>query len=268
MDVNITAMDPLMKPLIIPDDWPKRLVVHSRLPREEGLLVDAARHLKIPIAETSAKQLERKRFLITRDDLVAGDIPTIVQAMHQLEIPIPDETSYPPVLNPWLKREMVFRPMLGKVLDEIEHRGTPLFIKPAQGWKKFTGHVVYPGEDSWRLRAVSKRIPVWVTAPMTIVSEWRNYVADGEILATCHYSGDSAVRPDASEMAAAVLAYSNSGTAPAGYAIDFCVDSKGQTMLLEVNGGFSVGAYEGCDIGAYWTMSRAYWYWLTTNTTD
>ncbi|MMZ69751.1 hypothetical protein D1872_326510 [compost metagenome] len=47
--------------------------------------------------------------------------------------------------------------------------------------------------------------------------------------------------------------------APAGYAVDFGVLSTGQTALVELNDGFSIGAYDGIEAGLYWEVIQARW---------
>lgn len=244
--------------------WPKRLVTSKLVvEREEVLLNQMAERLGIPVVYTTPKLMGRGRTPITRDDLVTGDIKLITQALHQLGVAVPKDNSYPTSLHPWLGRKVTWRRSLAEVLFEVEHRGTSVFVKPADNLKRFTGFVL-SHDTLWRGYGVSKSRPVWTSEPIVILSEWRVYVAEGVILHTAHYDKDRLVRPDTDVIEEAVAAYESSGEAPHGYAIDFCIDNKGRTLLIECNGGFSVGAYGSVSAEDYWRMATAYWKQLVT----
>lgn len=140
-----------------------------------------------------------------------------------------------------------------------------MFVKPAVGWKRFTGFVATVADDP-RFQGASKRNPVWTSEPIELVSEWRAYVAHGKILAIAFadHGGDSTRKPDENVIQAAVAALGKAGEAPAGYAIDFGVDRHGSTVLVEVNDGFSLGAYDNVDAATYWTVIAARWTELLT----
>lgn len=243
-------------------EW-KRVVLQNKLGQEEQLLEAQAKILSIPVVRTGTKQIERKRFLLTTEDLVAGSVPFMIQAMHQLKIPVPVEDSYPDSLSNFMGREYMRVRSLHEALEAIDWQEKPRFIKPFNSWKRFTGFVQYPGIPDYRLGGVSRKLPVWAVEPISIVSEWRAYVAHGVILAVKHYDGDYEKAPAPYVMIHAVRSYTKSGFAPDGYAIDFLVDNQDRTLLLEVNGGFSVGAYDdqAGDLQPkhYWRMISSYW---------
>jgi hypothetical protein len=244
-------------------EWPTRVVLQNKDGKEEQLLEFQARILRIPVIRAGLKQIERRRVVLTKDDLVAGSVPFMIQAMHQLNIPVPAEDSYPDSLAEFMGREYRQVSSLKQALYEIDHSNKPRFIKPINHWKRFTGFVQYPEIHDYRLGGVSRRLPVWSVEPISIVSEWRAYVVHHAIVSTVHYDGDDSVHPYVDLMTQVVQTYGVSGSAPDGYAIDFLVDSQGCTWLLEANGGFSVGAYDDFSggVGArdYWQMTAAYW---------
>jgi hypothetical protein len=47
--------------------------------------------------------------------------------------------------------------------------------------------------------------------------------------------------------------------APSGYAIDFGVLDTGQTALVELNDGFSIGAYGSISCESYWPVIHSRW---------
>jgi hypothetical protein len=245
--------------------WPKRLVIdwaRGGNDLEDILLVKAAKELDIPIERSTCSMMERGRTPITADDLCAGGIPFIVQCLHKLKIEVPQENSYPSSLQPWLYRN-VRQDVLWKVRERFAINQEPIFVKPASdSWKKFTGFVLKDSND-YRLASASKYTRVWTSDPIEIVSEWRVYVAHGEILAAEYYWGKPLAIPDPREIQKAIATLVEAKEAPAGFAIDFGVDSEGRTILVEMNGGFSVGAYGGLLNYHYWTMACAYWHHLT-----
>jgi hypothetical protein len=245
--------------------WPKRLVIDwpsTGAATEDVLLYKEAEERGIPIIKSSRKQMERNRTPITPDDLVAGSIPFIIQALHKLKIDVPLEMSYPPSLHPWLHRR-VTRDVLWRVRQRLAYAQEPIFIKPAEeGWKKFTGFVAMDAND-YRIVKASKYTPIWTSNPIKIQSEWRAYVVMGEIRSIQYYDGDVHIQPDREEIARAVTTVVLSNEAPPAFAIDFGVDGEGNTILIELNGGFSVGAYGDVSSKDYWDMAATYWYFLT-----
>jgi hypothetical protein len=148
-----------------------------------------------------------------------------------------------------------------RLRDALRNAQGPIFIKPAKGWKRFTGFVVDHADDP-RFNGASKNLPVWTAEPVTLLSEWRAYVAYGTVRAIqfADHGGARAVRPDESSIHAAVATLVSAGIAPAGFVIDFGVDTNGRTLLIEMNDGFSVGAYDGLDADAYWAVTAARWF--------
>ena len=77
--------------------------------------------------------------------------------------------------------------------------------------------------DDPRFNGVSKNLTVWTAEPVTLMSEWRVYVAYGTVLAIqlADHGGERSVRPDETSIHAAVATLVAAGMAPAGFVIDF-----------------------------------------------
>lgn len=169
--------------------WPKCLILdwsHEAKALEDRLLLEEAKRRGIPVLKSSIKMMERKRTPITHDDLPAGSIPFMIQAMRRLKIDVPQELSYPPSLQSWFHRT-IKRDVLWRVRQRLALTQEPIFIKPADDdWKKFTGFVATDAND-YRIIKASKYTPVWTSEPITIQSEWRVYVVMGEIRSTQFY---------------------------------------------------------------------------------
>lgn len=240
-----------------------RLVVQTygaKPGREESLVRSVAKQRGLPILEAGIKQMERGRIALQADDLVVGSVSFTKHAMRHLGIDLPDHTPYPPALAPWLHRAVRRIPQLGIVQKGLQEGGGPLFVKPADDWKRFTGFVAEYADD-YRFAGVSRRLPVWVSEPVHFVSEWRAYVANHAVRAIkfADHGGDGAVRPDEGAIAQAVAALAAAGQAPAGYVVDFGVLDTGQTALVELNDGFSFGAYDGLDAEILFEVLDARW---------
>lgn len=178
--------------------------------------------------------------------LVAGSVEFAREAMRQGGFPEPDNLSYPAVLTDFLCRH-VNSVRAGQVLGHW-------FVKP-QKTKAFTGFLfdtmadpdslspdVRPDYDAFM--ALPADAPVWISEPVSFVSEWRFYVRDQKIIGRGRYDPDGAEdasEPDLSVVMAAVQAF-NPGHP---YAIDFGVIEGGETALVEVNDAWAIGLYGG-----------------------
>jgi hypothetical protein len=75
---------------------------------------------------------------------------------------------------------------------------------------------------------------------VNFLAEWRCFVRYDRILGVHLYQGDWRLAFNPQVIESAVSAYTS---APAGYAIDFGVTDTGETLLIEVNDGYALGAY-------------------------
>jgi hypothetical protein len=223
-------------------------------------MAEHALALGIPVVCASEKMMERAKVDLDGEMLVAGTVPFVLHALRRLNVPVPAHEPYPPELAPWMHRKVWKRDRLRDALYDLEQGGPKVFIKPAAGWKKFTGFVADFADD-YRFRGVSRNVPVWVSEPMAFVSEWRAYVADGKVLDLrfADHGGDRGVNPDEDVVKAAVAELVRAGRAAAGFVIDFGVTTDGRTALIEMNDGFSFGAYDGVSAETYWRVTAARW---------
>lgn len=232
----------------------------GRLSREEALMAEHANAIGVQVSTASIKMMERGRVQVDDTTLVCGNVPFVLHAMRQLGIAVPEHVPYPEALAPWLHRRVWRRDRLRDVLDDLREGAPPVFVKPALGWKKFTGFVVEFADD-YRFGGVSRNVPVWVSDPLVFLSEWRAYVAHGEVLDVrfADHGGDRSSKPDLDAIGQAVAQYVRSGNVPAGFVIDFGVTADGRTALIEENDGFSFGAYDGVAASVYWDVVAARW---------
>jgi hypothetical protein len=172
-----------------------------------------------------------------RDEVVVGGIDEVRTALRLLGIDAPHHDDYPAELLPFLGRK-VWKASLHSF--GAQPQNWPVFLKPADGLKKFTGKLVRSHRDLIGIFDQGQDTQVWCSEPVHFLAEWRTFVRYGTILDVRRYTGTWKVHYDPQVIEAAEGAFA---TAPKAYAIDFGVTSDGRTLLVEVNEGHSIGAY-------------------------
>jgi hypothetical protein len=186
--------------------------------------------------------------------LPIGTVEFIREAMALVGIAEPENLSYPDMLKPYLFRQ-VKRLEAGRVIGHW-------FIKPTTT-KAFTGFVCdtlgnpehlngYERIQYQAFLSLPPETPVWVSEPVTWLSEVRYYIIDGKVRGEGRYDDapDDMPMPDrelVNQMAALMAAAEN---APVAFSLDVGVLDSGQTALVECNDAWALGFYKG-------TLSRA-----------
>ena len=230
----------------------------GKLSPESALVVGDLRRRGVAVVTQTTEQTLRVPLPLTREDLVVGDFDWTRSALRQLGIAMPQPPDYPECLRPLLHRR-VWQSTLGAV----QAAGKEVFIKPATETKAFSGLVATPEWLEYLLAQFLPSLAVQCSELVEMAAEWRVYCVRGAVRACCRYKGelplDAAVVCDA----AATLFASAEGRQLAGCAIDFAVLRKpgGElvTGLVEVNDGFSLGAYDGLSAADYTDMLVARW---------
>lgn len=234
-----------------------------KLAPEQQLVLEHAQRNGIPVAYASAKQLLSKRVLLHTGQVPVGGISFVRAALQQFGLSVPTPDCYPAALRQHLHRELTLS-TLGAVQARQAAGADAVFVKPAERLKRFTGFVMADPQD-YRLATVSRSLRVWVASAVVWRAEWRVYVVDGRPELIAFYSGDHGVAPSTVVIDAMVSEYAGAG-GPAGYALDVGVlDSGtitpkgGATALVEVNDGFSLGAYGGVSAEVYANLLTVRW---------
>lgn len=233
---------------------------NGALGREEALMAELARDRGVAVHYASTKQVERGKFTNSASMVAIGSVPFVKHSLRQLGKALPEHTPYPPVLHSMLHREVRRLGALREARVMIT-QGKRLFVKPADGWKRFNGFVTNDPRDM-RFNGASANGAVWVSEPVEFVSEWRAYVAMDRVLDVrfSDHGGERGAAVDRGVIEDAVQLLGKSGEAPAGYVMDFGVlKDSGKTALIEVNDGFSFGAYDGVPAEVYWDVSVGRW---------
>lgn len=193
------------------------------------------------------------------EDIIVGGIQEVQAILSRFEI-FPEEINYPKELESYLGRKISIS-SVNTIASNPDLWN--VFIKPSKISKKFTGVYVKSAKDLIACGDQFEDTEVFVSEPVTFLNEWRCFVRYGKILDVRPYRGNwrYLYNPDVIEKA--VQDYT---TAPAGYGIDFGVTNDGRTLLVEVNDGYSLGAY-GLSLFDYAKLLSARWAQLT-NTED
>lgn len=173
---------------------------------------------------------------LARDVIVVGGIGLVRRALAKIGAPLPEELNIPVPLLAFAGRRV------WETTLEIARKpeSWPIFVKPLHEGKLFVGHLIRDWPDLIVSAGFLGSLPVLAQEPVHFASEWRVYVRYGEILGLGHYKGDPLLFPDPAIVRAAIIAWEE---APAGYGIDFGITDSGQTLLVEVNDGHSLGNY-------------------------
>lgn len=155
----------------------------------------------------------------------------------------------------------IWKDILGNIMSNREKWN--IFIKPVAGGKIFTGTVINDIKDFRACVGVQADTEVWCSEIVNFVSEYRCFIRYGKILAIKHYKGDCFVVPSKEVLTSIIEDYKD---APNAYTVDLGVTDKGETLLVEVNEGYSVGSY-GLDPIKYAKFLATRWSQLT-NTED
>ncbi len=174
---------------------------------------------------------------LTPADVVVGFIEDVNTALRQLGLESPTEINYPDELTSFLGRK-VWRSQINYIAKHPELWN--IFIKPTTVAKKFTGRLLTSAKDLISCGDEFEDTKIWCSEPVNFLAEWRCFVRYGEILNVKSYAGDWRINFDPQIIEQAIAAYTS---APAGYAADFGVTDRGETLLIEVNDGYSIGAY-------------------------
>ena len=188
---------------------------------------------------------------------IAGYIGDIHRALKHIGKPIPQNIDYPEPLRYLLKRSII-----RGTLDDVRRVTNPVFVKPELDHKLFTGFV-WTNDELSRRRIVtcSNDVPVWISEPINILSEYRTFILNDEILDCKKYKGIWGVCPDSNVVLKAVE--DMKGQAPKAYCLDFGITDTGETILVEMNEGFSMGHY-GLHPVQYARMLSARWFELAS----
>ena len=215
------------------------------------------------------KHFLRDKFQLTKDDFIAGDIDVMFHAMKRLDIEY-SYNDYPECLKPYLHRK-IWEDTLGNVRREIFEEGylkNPIFIKPKDKLKRFTGFVLETVDDLSKCKGAGNQTKIWCSEPVKFISEYRYYirwkmpsdsmfcddahpgyeiVGMGSFNKNVNWDEECKVHRQIYRMASEAFDKSTfmhqNRVGPIAFAMDVGVLSTGEIALVEINDAFSLGLY-------------------------
>ncbi|GMK39883.1 hypothetical protein PCCS19_29380 [Paenibacillus sp. CCS19] len=170
-----------------------------------------------------------------KEDIVVSYVDEVRSVLSQYGVVAP-EMDYPDELQHYLGRR-IWKSKLSAVVNNPD--AWNIFIKPVED-KKFTGVVVKSTKDLVGCGTYGEDPEILCSEVVHFVAEWRCFVRYGTILDVRRYKGNWRAHFDYSVIENAVKEFVS---APNGYAIDFGLTDKGETLLIEVNDGYALGHY-------------------------
>jgi hypothetical protein len=219
----------------------------NKFSHESKLVVDELKKRNIPYQTFTFKKVRRRQLPLDIETFVVGDIDCTYGVLKQLGIPISGNNNYPESLKHLFYRK-IWRSTLGEIESRFHYNDycgnySPVFVKPSKREKCFNGFVAETEADFYSIR-VSKKEPVFCSEIVKWLSEYRVYVVNSQILSVDFYQGNKNIKLDIDIILKAIKTLDIHNESYAGYAIDFGVLSSGETALIELNDGYSVGAYK------------------------
>lgn len=240
----------------------KRALVQVRDPRtlsdEAKAATTALVARDLPVTHFTLKNLRRGRLELDPDTLVAGDLDAVPLALKKLGVQGPFVESYPSATHPFLARR-VWKSTLTDMKQWVEGRGGPVFVKPGERLKRFTGFVYTSRADDYLFQGASHRALVHCSSVVQFVREFRAYVLGGVVLGVCQYAGESGAPPEPAFVERVLDALREQQQLVAGFALDVGVLADGQPAVVECNDGFGLGLYPGLNAEAYADLLCARW---------
>lgn len=191
---------------------------------------------------------------ITVDTPVFAGVTVFRKIINKLGIDYPPFDCYPKVLTPYYGRTIQVT-TLGEVRNKFHVDNVPVFVKPIEP-KKFTGAVLTSILNLIPLAKIPDETPSYTCEPIDIVSEFRVYIHDREILGVKHYYGEWNIVPDSKFINEVIKNYY---PCPIAYGIDIGITKQGKSFVIEVNDGCNLGNY-GLDSIYYGEMMIARWF--------
>lgn len=172
------------------------------------------------------------------DEVVVGYVDMVQYAITELGIEVPILNDYPEVLQPFMGRK-IWTSTINTIAANPDLWG--IFVKPMKVTKRFTGVAVHSTTDLIGCGLQGEDTEVWCSELVDFKAEWRCFLRYGKVLDVRPYKGDWRLHFDPKVIEAAVEAFRPE--APNGCSVDFGVTADGQTLLVEVNEGYSLGHY-------------------------
>lgn len=190
---------------------------------------------------------------VSNGNIFVGSYGSVITQLKNID-KLPEVIDFPnELIGKHIKDVEVRR--LKEVLDQFSKDEKPIFIKPKNSTKLFTGCVLRTTNQFSYFDQYGD-IEVW-TRPVieNLISEYRVFVMNGEIIYSSNYCGSYTVIPDFGYVNDIIKDYKNS---PKAYTIDIGITNTGINHIIEINDFWAIGAY-GLVCIDYASMLKARW---------
>lgn len=177
------------------------------------------------------------KYAFNNNDILIGSVEATKFFLEKLNVKCPNYIGYPPELSDFYKRKIEI-----KKVKDLDYN-FPYFIKPATDVKLFTGDII---ENKSLLRTfqtfygVDEETLLYVSEVINIQSEYRCFVHNGILRGIQYYLGDFKKYPNYTVIEDIISKYKNQ---PIAYTIDIGVTDKNETIIVEINDMWAIGAY-------------------------
>jgi hypothetical protein len=119
---------------------------NRRLETEMQDVYDELQSRQIPIELFTAKRISRRQLPVTKDTLVVGYVDSVLASLKMMGIDVPSPNDYPGALKPFYHRH-IWESTVGQLRQQVYEGNKPIFAKPKERKKRFTGHVLAMSRD-------------------------------------------------------------------------------------------------------------------------
>ena len=137
-----------------------------------------------------------------------------------------------------------------KELFENFHLKNPIFIKPKDKLKRFTGFVLETVEDLSKCSGAGNQTKIWCSESVVFLDEFRCYFRKDTKPVIGYYTEDF----DENNRIKVQQFLDNlilGREFPSAFVLDLGILSTGEVALVEMNDAFSLGLYKGCPSDFY-----------------
>jgi len=152
---------------------------------------------------------------------------------------VPPDIDYPDVLSVYYGRKF-WKSTLNTIYNNRDKWN--IFIKPVED-KLFTGKVIKKASDFRGMDSEFGDVDILCSDIVDIKAEWRCFIRYDKILDIRLYCGDWRYSYNPRIIEEAVKEFIYWKDRPFGCSIDFGVTSSGETIIVEVNDGYSLASY-------------------------
>jgi hypothetical protein len=228
----------------------------------------------IPFMGADGQKIFGKRKILGINDIDASPTNIIVGSVEMISLwlknsgyGIPKSIDIDIVTNEYYQKHFYKRNIDVVKYEDLHKVNFPKFIKPHGDIKAFTGFVFKSGKlNELETYGYNYKGLFQVQDVVDIVSEYRIYICNNDILGVCHYAGEHLIFPNHGEILKFLL--NNPIDTPdnpqkgSAYTIDVGVTKLGETVVIEFNDAWGTANY-GLNETDYFQWVKTRWLELT-----